>query len=238
MIARIWSGRTDPAVVVIKATWFMMGSEDGAENERPVHRVWVDAFEIGAYQVTNAEYARFAPPPLGNDPQLNDPQQPVVAVSWNDAVRYCEWLSNVTGRRFRLPFEAEWECAARGGLEGKRYPWGDDDLPDYATRSLNGPEVVGQRSPNAFGLYDMCENVHEWCSDRYAADYYSVSPDRNPRGPSAGSRRVSRGGSWRHQIKISRCAARSSIPPGFQYADYGFRVAAQLHGSRIPALGL
>ncbi len=202
----------------------MMGSEDGAENERPVHRVWVDTFEIVACQVTNAEYARFAPPPLRGDPQFNDPEQPVVAVSWNDAIRYCEWLSNATGRRFRLPFEAEWERAARGGLEGKRYPWGDE-LPEHATRSLNGPETVGQRPPNAYGLYDMCENVHEWCSDWYAADYYSLSPDRNPHGPSAGSRRVSRGGSWRHQIRISRCAARSSIPPEFQYPDYGFRVA-------------
>ncbi len=202
----------------------MMGSADGAENERPVHRVWVDTFEIAACQVTNAEYARFAPPPLRGDPQFNEPEQPVVAVSWNEAIRYCEWLSNATGRRFRLPFEAEWECAARGGLEGKRYPWGDE-LPEHATRSLTGPEPVGRRPPNAYGLYDMCENVHEWCSDWYAADYYSLSPDRNPPGPSAGTRRVSRGGSWRHQIRISRCAARSSIPPEFQYPDYGFRIA-------------
>jgi formylglycine-generating enzyme len=216
---------TDPALVVIKGTRFMMGSEDGAENERPVHRVWVDTFEIAAYPVTNAEYAPFAPPPLRDDPLFSHPDQPVVSVSWNDAVRYCDWLSDITGRRFRLPFEAEWECAARGGVEGKRYPWGDDELSGYATRSLNGPEVVGQRPPNAFGLYDMCENVHEWCGDWYASDYYSVSPDRNPQGPPAGSRRVSRGGSWRHQIKISRCAARSSIPPDLHYADYGFRMA-------------
>lgn len=214
----------NPALIVVKGMSFMMGSEDGAENERPVHRVWLDTFEIAAYQVTNAEYALFAPPPLRDDPQFSDPRQPVVAVSWNDAIRYCEWLSNATGRRFRLPSEAEWECAARGGLEANRYPWGDA-LPERATRSLNGPEPVGQRPPNAYGLYDVCENVHEWCSDWYTADYYSVSPDRNPHGPSAGSRRVSRGGSWRHQINISRCAARSSIPPEFQYSDYGFRVA-------------
>jgi formylglycine-generating enzyme required for sulfatase activity len=220
-------------VIIINATWFLMGSHDGAENERPVHRVWVDMFEIAAHPVTNAEYARFALPPLGDDPLFNHPQQPVVSVSWNDAVRYCEWLSDLTGRRFRLPTEAEWECAARGGAEGMRYPWGDD-LPDYATRSLDGPEVVGRRPPNVFGLYDMCENVHEWCSDWYDADYYAVSPDRNPQGPASGSRRASRGGSWRHQIKVSRCAARSSISPDFQYADYGFRI---VHGSSSPALG-
>src|SRR5881409_3063639 len=96
-------------VIVINGTWFTMGSHDAAENERPVHRVWVDTFEIAPYQVTNAEYARFAPPPLRNDPPFNHPQQPVVSVSWNDAVRYCEWLSDLTGRLFRLPLEAEWE---------------------------------------------------------------------------------------------------------------------------------
>ena len=224
----------DTPLVLIRGTWFMMGSEDGADNERPVHRVWVDTFELGACQVTNAEYATFVqstghpPPPCRDDPRFSDPSQPVVAVSWIDAVRYCEWISDVTGRRFRLPTEAEWECAARGGAEGRRYPWGDDApqlQPDYATRRLSGPERGAQRAPNGYGLYDICENVHEWCSDWFSADYYSVSPERNPRGPEAGSRRVSRGGSWRHQMTITRCAARSSIPPAFQYTDYGFRIA-------------
>jgi formylglycine-generating enzyme required for sulfatase activity len=140
-------------------------------------------------------------------------------------------LQLIVGRlRQGLARVIEWECAARGGLEGKRYPWGDE-LPEYATRSLSGPNPVGRRAPNGYGLHDMCENIHEWCSDWYAADYYSVSPDRNPQGPSAGSRRASRGGSWRHQITVSRCAARSSIPPEFQYADYGFRIVAQRAGS-------
>jgi len=208
------------ALVPIAGSWFTMGSANGNDNERPVHRVWVDAFELGACQVTNAEYARFAPPPCRDDAAFNDPDQPVVAVSWLDAVSYCEWL----GGGFRLPSEAEWECAARGGAEGKRYPWGDD-APDDAARTLAGPERVARRAPNAYGLYDMCENVHEWCSDWYAPDYYAASPDRNPRGPESGTRRVSRGGSWRHRIKVSRCAARSSLPPEFRYTDYGFRIA-------------
>jgi len=204
-----------------------MGSENGGGNERPVHRVWVDAFEIGAWPVTNAEYAEFlsatghSPPPLWGDSNFNHAEQPVVAVSWFDATRFCEWL----GERYRLPSEAEWECAARGGVEGVLYPWGNE-LPDSDdSRWRNGPERVGQGRPNAYGLYDMCENVHEWCADWYAADFYAQSPERNPRGPASGSRRSSRGGSWRHQVKFSRCAARSSIPPQFQYADYGFRVA-------------
>jgi len=220
-------------LVRIEETWFMMGSEEGADNERPIHRVWVDTFELGAWQVTNGQYAAFlestghSPPPCWSDPKFNDPNQPVVAVSWFEAVSYCDWLSGVTERHFRLPTEAEWECAARGGAETRLYPWGDDppeSRPNYDTRWQGGPEPVARGAPTAFGLYDIGENVHEWCSDWYAADYYGVSPERNPGGPAAGSRRVSRGGSWRHQIKISRCAARSSIPPGFHYADYGFRV--------------
>jgi sulfatase modifying factor 1 len=220
----------------IEGTWFLMGSEEGADNERPVHRIWVDAFAVGACQVTNAEYAVFVqstghpPPPCRDDPRFNDPDQPVVGVSWIDAAHYCEWISGVTGRRFRLPSEAEWECAARGGIEGRRYPWNDDApqlQPDYKTRRLSGPERVAQRAPNAYGLYDICENVHEWCGDWFAASYYSLSPERNPRGPESGARRVSRGGSWRHQITITRCAARSSLPPTFQYTDYGFRVACE-----------
>ncbi|HUE95755.1 MAG TPA: formylglycine-generating enzyme family protein, partial [Longimicrobiaceae bacterium] len=166
--------RVEPALVSIKGGWFMMGSEDGEENERPIHRVWVDPFEIGTCQVTNGEYAIFVqstghpPPPCRDDPRFNDPNQPVVAVSWIDAVSYCEWLGRTTGRRCRLPTEAEWEFAARGGAEGRRYPWGDDAphlQPDYGSRWSNGPEPGGQRPPNAYGLYDMCENVHEWCSD-------------------------------------------------------------------------
>jgi formylglycine-generating enzyme required for sulfatase activity len=99
-------------------------------------------------------------------------------------------------------------------------------LPDYSTRWLTGPEPVARYTPSAFGLYNMCENVHEWCSDWYDPHYYTASPDRNPHGPeSATGRKASRGGSWRHHVKVSRCSARSSIPPEFKYADYGFRLA-------------
>ena len=213
-----------------------MGRDSGQDNERPVHRVWVDDFLLAACQVTNADYARFLrdtrslPPPFWDDPNFNHPEQPVVGVSWFEAVRYCDWLSVQTGWRFRLPTEAEWERAARGGREGAQFPWGDEppeSLPDYAGRWKTGPEPVARAAPNTFGLFNMCDNVHEWCTDWYAPDYYAASPERNPRGPESGDRRASRGGSWRHHIKMSRCAARSSIPPQFQYADYGFRVACE-----------
>jgi formylglycine-generating enzyme len=228
----------EPTLVPIPAAWFLMGSDSGQDCERPIHRVWIDSFQLAPTQVTNKEYAQFlrttsaAPPPFWNDPNFNHPQQPVAGVSWHEAVRYCDWLSSRTTRRYRLPTEAEWECAARAGLKQKQFPWGDDppqSLPDYATRWQTGPELVALHAPNAFGLYNMCDNVHEWCSDWYDSNYYATSPDRNPYGPeqspAKGGRKSSRGGSWRHHIKVSRCSARSSIPPEFQYADYGFRVA-------------
>jgi sulfatase modifying factor 1 len=223
----------EPLQIPIAAGWFCMGSDIGQDVESPVHRVWVDSFAMAATQVTVGEYARFlgatgaAPPPYFGQVNFDQPQQPVVAVSWFDAVAYCAWLSTMTGSHYRLPTEAEWERAARGGVEGTAFPWGDDppmSRPDYHARWKNGPEPVGQSQPNAYGLFEMCENVHEWCSDWFEPGYYTISPDRNPRGPDEGSRKASRGGSWRHHIKISRCSARSSIPPEFQYADYGFRV--------------
>jgi formylglycine-generating enzyme required for sulfatase activity len=225
-----------PSLVEIPEGWFLMGSDLGQDNERPVHRVWVDAFRLAARQVTNADYRRFldateAPhPPFWTDPHFHHPEQPVVAVSWFEATQYCEWLSAETHQRYRLPTEAEWERAARGGVDGKLFPWGDappESLPDYATRWTNGPEPVARYAANPFGVHDIGENVHEWCSDWYQPDYYVNSPQRNPRGPEAGERRASRGGSWRHHIKVTRCAARSSIPPQFHYADYGFRLACE-----------
>ena len=232
-----------PALVAIPGGWFLMGCAAGRDplsqdSERPVHRVWIDEFMLAPYQVTNADYTRFVQATDGpaslfsRDPNLNHPDQPVVAVSWHEATRYCEWLSASTGRTFHLPSEAEWERAARGGREDGLYPWGDTppaSLPDYAERCTaywkTGPELVGGGEPNGYGLYNMCDNVHEWCSDWFSLDYYAISPERNPGGPETGQRRSSRGGSWRHHVKMSRCAARSSIPPEFQYSDYGFRIA-------------
>jgi sulfatase modifying factor 1 len=200
-----------------------MGQNDGRDEERPAHLVTVTPFRLCRYQVTNADYAAFRPF------EFTRADAPVTSVNWFDAVEFCEWLSRRWAMPVRLPTEAEWEFAARGGLEQKLYPWGDTpvtDRPHYAERWSEGPEPVAQSEPNGYGLFDMCENVHEWCSDWYNPTYYAVSAPDNPQGPPAGTRRASRGGAWRHQIKIARCAARSSIPPEFRYADYGFRVAA------------
>jgi formylglycine-generating enzyme required for sulfatase activity len=227
-----------PDIVVVPSGSFLMGCERGQENERPVHSVWVDRFGLARFPVTNREYARFveeshmAPSPFISDPMFSNPQQPVVGVTWDEAVLYCDWLSKRFGRVFRLPTEAQWEKAARGGREGALYPWGDESPGEKLFLGCDpvtgGPAPVGANEPNGFGLFDMSEGVHEWCSDYYDYSYYSYSPERNPQGAASGTRRSSRGGSWRHKIKFSRCAARSSLPPSFRYADYGFRVAITL----------
>ena len=224
-----------PEMLVVSEGSFLMGSAGGQENERPVHRVWIDCFAIGKFPVTNREYRVFleqtqtAAPPFWGDSMFAAPEQPMVGASWDDAVAYCRWLSARTRQRYRLPTEAEWERAARGERQGALYPWGDEPscqrpYPGWDPVS-GGPQGVGLNPPNDFGLYDMSEGVHEWCSDYYAHDYYRCSPKKNPPGPPAGRRRASRGGSWRHRVKFSRCAARSSLPPAFKYADYGFRLA-------------
>ena len=227
-----------PEMITIPASFFLMGSDAGPENEMPRHRVWLDSFAIAKVPVTNREYrtyveeCRAVAPPFWSEPMFADPEQPVVGVSWHDAVAYCAWLRARTGKAFRLPSEAEWEKAARGQRQDALYPWGDEPpcqrtYPGYDTMT-GGPQRIGMNEPNDFGLYDMSEGVHEWCSDYYDYRYYSYSPDRNPQGPLSGLRRASRGGSWRHRIKFSRCAARSSLPPSFRYADYGFRLALTL----------
>jgi formylglycine-generating enzyme required for sulfatase activity len=213
--------------------WFWMGWEAGAAGERPCHRVWVDGFAIGRRPVTNAEHARFRaatgtpPPPFLDDPRFADPEQPILGVSWDEAQAYCAWLGRETERTVRLPTEAEWERAARGGLEAARYPWGEATpaavFPD-ARLPLTGPSRVGTGPANGFGLTDLSGVVHEWCLDWHDDGYYAISPDRNPAGPPGGSRRVSRGGAWRHQNPWSPVAHRSSLPPGLRYSDYGFRV--------------
>ncbi len=214
-----------------------MGFENGSENERPAHSVWLDTFAIARYAITNRLYKIFLsatshPAPVGwNDQRFNHPDQPVTSVSWFEATAYCSWIAGQTGKPYRLPTEAEWERAARGGRERKLYTWGDEwpeEQPRYSELWKAGPECVGQRPPNSFGLYDISENVHEWCSDWFASDYYQASSKDNPQGPESGSRRTSRGGSWRHKNKITRVAARSSIPPHFQYNDYGFRCAMRI----------
>ena len=219
--------------VTIRRGWFQMGTDEGQPSERPMHRVWVDAFEIGVYPVTRDEYARFlketdhTPPREWDNPVFQREGLPVVGVSWDDAQTFCRWRSR-RDNSVRLPTEAEWERAARGGPDGQRYPWGDE-IPDWVPNGghgpLDGPWPVTLGKPNGFGLWGIGTNIHEWCANWHARDFYASSSAINPVGPEEGRRRASRGGAWRHALTINRTAARSSLDPSFRYTDYGFRLA-------------
>jgi formylglycine-generating enzyme required for sulfatase activity len=158
---------------------------------------------------------------------------PVVLVRYEDAVAYCDWLSRETARTVRLPTEAEWEKAARGGLESCRYPWGDDIdasrgnyLNDPAVKRQKGTRPTGTYQPNGYGLYDVAGNVWEWVSDWYGADYYGRGDARDPRGPASGSLRLVRGGSWvSEDASMLRCAFRLKVPPDTYAYSIGFRIA-------------
>lgn len=222
-----------PHWIDVPAGWFVMGGGP-RDNENPPHRVWVDGFRLARTQVTRQDYQAFldhtghTAPPFWDEPRFDHPRKPAVGPSWDDATAYCDWVSGLWGEPVRLPTEAEWEAAAKAGRD-VLYPWGDDppeSLPEYAERWHDGPEPVdAYPSLHPLGILGLGENVHEWCSDWYDADYYARSPERNPQGADGGKRRASRGGAWRHKIKVSRCAARSAIPPDRQYSDYGFRLA-------------
>jgi formylglycine-generating enzyme required for sulfatase activity len=182
----------------------------------------VRVFLLGRAPVTNREYAPFlasgraAAPPWWSHPDFCGDHQPVVGVTWEEATAYCAWLGEQVGGRWRLPTEAEWEHAACGGLTAPRTPWGDTIPPGEIPRGpITGPWEAGRGKPNGYGLLDMGTIVHEWC-----LDWAEGRP--GPR------RRASRGGSWRHETRWSSPSARSSLPPGYRYSDYGFRVLCEL----------
>jgi formylglycine-generating enzyme required for sulfatase activity len=206
-----------------------------APNENPAHRVFVGPFRLAASPVTQRDYDAFVresghPTPRATGSRSKDATRPAVGISWHDAIAYCAWRNARAGDSARLPTEAEWECAAKAGRDAVVYPWGDDppeSLPDYEVRWRDGPEPVDlYPTTHPLGISGLGLNVHEWCADWYGADYYGTSPAWRPTGPDSGTRRSSRGGSWRHAVKGTRCAARSSIPPDRRYADYGLRLAS------------
>jgi formylglycine-generating enzyme required for sulfatase activity len=189
----------------------------------PVRVSSAGRLRIGRTPITNAEYRPFvsaglAPePPWWRDPSFSSADQPVVGITWYEAAAYGEWLSTCGSGHWRLPTSAEWEWAARGGLVDAATPWGES-LPagEVPQGVLQGPWPVGRGTPNRYGLWDMGTIVHEWCSDVVL----------DPRSPD-GERRLSCGGSWRHHVRWSPPSARSSLPPSFRYADYGFRLVLE-----------
>jgi formylglycine-generating enzyme required for sulfatase activity len=236
-IARVLSqGPAATTFVELAGGRFGMGSA-GRPDELPIREVTVGPFAVAITPVSNVEWAAFLeatghePSPFWEDERFNAPAQPVVGVSWFDAVAYCEWLSGVLGRECRLPTEAEREFAARGDVTDVAYPWGDEVWSEgafaFGAAGTDRPLPIGSTPPNGYGLFHMGENVHEWCSDWYSSAGYGGLPADNPRGVATGVRRASRGGSWRHQVKVSRIASRSSLAPERRYNDYGMRVYAE-----------
>jgi sulfatase modifying factor 1 len=170
---------------------------------------------------------------LDSDAPQDRLDHPVTLVRWEDAIAYCAWLSGATGRMIRLPTEAEWEKAARGGVEGKRYPWGDsidrqkaNFLDDPSAKTGQGTTPCRSFAANAYGLFDMAGNVWEWVQDWHSVSYYATSPLHAPAGPREGTLRVVRGGSWlASDTRMLSCSHRHKVPPDTYSYGIGFRVA-------------
>ncbi len=211
-------------MVLVKGGTFQMGSNDGDSNEKPIHEVSVDDFYLSKYEVTQKQWVAI----MGNNPSyFKGDNLPVESVSWNDVQQFIRKLNTKTGVSFRLPTEAEWEYAARGGNKSKGYKYsGSDNVGSvawYSGNSNNKTHPVGTKQPNELGLYDMSGNVWEWCADWYGGDYYSKSPYENPTGPATGASRVNRGGSWNDGAGGVRCANRNDSDPDSSDNDLGFR---------------
>jgi len=221
--------------VTVPAGEFIMGSEYGGDDERPVHTVYLNAFEVGKYEVTNEQYYQCAKAGVCSLPRKSNYDiteyldHPVVDVSWFDANTFCEW-NDPNGR---LPTEAEWEKAARG-TDGRTYPWGEDVDCSFANYygKYNGSDycsgdmtLVGDypQGISPYGAYDMAGNVWEWVADWYDGSYYVSSPKTNPLGPESGDFRVLRGGSWYNLDNNLRSASRNWNNPSNSFNDIGFR---------------
>jgi len=216
--------------VFVKGGCFEMGDTfgDGYSYEKPVHDVCVSDFYMGKYEVTQGQWEVI----MGDNPSYFKncgDNCPVENVSWNDVQEFIERLNSKTGKKYRLPTEAEWEYAARSGGKREKYAGtnSDADLGSYAWYIMNSgskTHPVGQKQPNGLGLYDMSGNVWEWVSDRYDQNYYKNSPRNNPKGPSSGSYRVLRGGSWSGVPNAIRASYRFDINPSTRNYNYGFRL--------------
>lgn len=224
--------QSDAELVLIPGGTFTMGV-DGESDDNPAHTIAIDSFQISKFEITNTQYFRFCqgtghtlPAFWGMDQFHSGPEfptHPVVGVSSSDAKAYAEWAG------MRLPTEAEWEYAARGGLTGMNYPHGnnlDSTLANFSIQgTTRGTVPVGQYPANGFGLHDIAGNVWEWVADRYQSNYYIMCPTENPKGPDTGRFRVIRGGGWHSGPYCNRVYFRNGLPPGWVDFAVGFRCA-------------
>ena len=224
-IRAIISGSMD--MVFVKGVFFKMGSNDGGSNEKPIHEVCIDDFYIGKYEVTQKQWREI----MGSNPSRfsNCDNCPVENVSWNDVQEFIKKLNQKTGQNYCLPTEAEWEYAARGGNKSNDYKYsGSNNIGEVAWYLENAGKIthtVGTKRANDLGIYDMSGNVWEWCSDWYGSNYYKNSPHNNPQGPSSGTDRVFRGGSWNSRVEYCRVADRLHWTPDNGSYNLGFRLA-------------
>ena len=237
---------------LIPAGAFTMGSAEDLPNEAPVHKIYLDAYYIGKTEVTNAEYYPFWVASGGTDsehtpvsyggefgtwPHIAEtrPNYPVIGVAYDSAVAYAKW------RGMRLPTEAEWEKAARG-VKARRWPWGNTFAQRIKNTTIHAnvwkqsgtqlqPVSTYPTGVSPYGAYDMAGNVWEWVSDWYSETFYRRSPDRNPKGPAVGSRRVVKGGSWLNPEVLARCSTRIGQHPAIGTSFIGFRLAKDANPS-------
>jgi formylglycine-generating enzyme required for sulfatase activity len=218
----------EPKMVFVRGGTFTMGctSEQGDDCfdwERPAHSVTLSDYYIGKYEVTQAQWRAV----MGNNPSyFKGDNLPVEYVHWDDVQEFITKLNSMTGKQYRLPTEAEWEYAARGGNSSMGYKYSGSNAAGnvawYEDNSNESTHVVGTKSPNELGIYDMSGNVFEWCSDWYGD--YSSSAQTNPQGPSSGSDRVIRGGSWNDGTRAVRVSFRIDIAPSYENFAVGFRL--------------
>jgi formylglycine-generating enzyme required for sulfatase activity len=223
------TGTVEIEMVFIQGGTFSMGctgeqGEDCYDSEKPVHQVTLSNFYIGKYEVTQAQWEAI----MGNNPSsFKGGKQPVEEVSWNEAQEFIKRLNAATGKKYRLPTEAEWEYAARGGNKSRGYKYSGsnniDEVAWYDNNSGSKTHPVGTKKANELGIYDMSGNVWEWCNDWYGN--YGSSAQTNPAGASSGSNRVDRGGSWDYDARYCRVAFRNFYSPGNRNNGLGLRVA-------------
>lgn len=213
-------------MVYVSGGTFMMGADDNDaySDEKPVNSVTLSSFQIGKYEVTQRLWKAV----MGTNPSgFEGDNLPVENVSWEDAREFIRKLNAITGKNYRLPTEAEWEFAARGGNSSYGYKYSGsnniDNVAWYYGNSGSKTHPVGTKSPNELGIYDMTGNVGEWCQDWYGS--YNSGSQTNPHGPSSGSYRVFRGGGWSRDARNCRVAYRYYITPGYRFKNLGLRLA-------------
>ena len=218
-------------MIYVEGGTFTMGATfeqtSAYENEKPAHRVTLSSYYIGEFEVTQELYLAV----VGSNPSnFIGAKLPVERVTWANCQTFVTKLSELTGRTFKLPSEAQWEYAARGGQKSQGYVYpGSNSVNEvawYSSNSSSKTHEVGQKLPNELGIYDMGGNVAEWCQDWYGSSYYSSSPENNPTGPTSGSNRVERGGGYsaNYGAGFCRVSCRGSRTPTFSNKDLGFRV--------------